>query len=498
MQDEDEIVRELRELAMYNKKPTSKEIKRRHDELRDKLEIKRGILYHKWTVKNGVNQGDEVRQLVVPRKAKEEILREFHDEKHAGHMGMNTTFARVREMYWWPRMNADVKRWVKTCDKCQRMTNPTQKVGLLQPTTSETLQGRRRWAIDILGPYPTTRSGEEYIMVMIDVNDGWPEAFAMKRHTTQEVIDIWRNELVPRHGVPDEILTDRGTEFLSNEAMSFYETYGIKKKSTTAFHPQTDGAAEALVKKIKNVLKKTCERWSSWKEDLPEALMALRSAPRAVTGTSAFELRHGYKMTLPMYLKSPVVREDVVDREMWKRKREKFRFILDEQAEKMKKYYDQGRVRVNYKPRDLVLLREMTAGPRDEQWSGPFEVAKMQSEGVVLVRDFKDNLLGSRHPVVAIAQTKPYYSRERIGEQSEDGVEAITGHKKKKQQYAFRIKWSNGETTWEPESNLVDYNAEDEEPAVVNEALLRYVANIPSLRARFQKRWKLSEDGWTS
>ena len=67
------------------------------------------------------------------------------------------------------------------------------------------------------------------------------------------------------------------------------------------------------------------------------------------------------------------------------------------------------------------MLREIRAGPRDERWIGPYEVAKMQSEGVGLVRDFRGNVLGTGHPA--------------IKEQPEDEVSEIIGHKKRKRRH---------------------------------------------------------------
>ena len=173
-------------------------------------------------------------------------------------------------------MNSDIRKWVMSCDRCQRVKDPQTKLGLLQPTTSGTLQGKTRWALDVLGPLPKTATGEQFILVMIDVTDGWPEAFALKEHVAGEVVRVLSTELVPRHGIPDEILTDRGSEFLAAEAMRFYQSYGITKKSTTAFHPQADGAAEALVKKIKG----------GAPEELPKLVQMERRSSRGLNGVT--------------------------------------------------------------------------------------------------------------------------------------------------------------------------------------------------------------------
>jgi len=153
------------------------------------------------------------------------------------------------------------------------------------------------------------------------------------------------------------------------------------------------------------------------------------------------------------------------------------REILDEEAEKMKEYFDRGRREEEYEPGDLILLKDVVAGPRDDKWIGPFEVSKMQSQGVVLLRDYKDNKLGLRHPAVAIALTKRYHEREAQQPVEEHQVEKVTGHKKKRQQHWFRVLWSDGNETWEPENNLVDYD-EDETTtrATVNQALLDFIS----------------------
>ena len=94
--------------------------------------------------------------------------------------------------------------------------------------------------MDFAGPLPKTKSGCEYFLIIIDYATSWIEAYATKKQnsaTVQQCLENW----IHRYGLMENIITDGGTPFVSKESMSFYKERGVKKHTTSSYHPQSDG-----------------------------------------------------------------------------------------------------------------------------------------------------------------------------------------------------------------------------------------------------------------
>ena len=100
----------------------------------------------------------------------------------------------------------------------------------------------------------------------------WPEVFATPDQTSLTIAELLVNNVISRHGVPAELLSDRGTAFLSKIMIDVYKLLGIKKANTTAYHPQTDGLVERFHRTLTDMLAKRIQR--SGKEQLLYVLFA--------------------------------------------------------------------------------------------------------------------------------------------------------------------------------------------------------------------------------
>ena len=120
-------------------------------------------------------------------------------------------------------------------------------------------------AADILGPLPTTRTGNKYILVVSNYFTRWTEAYGVNTH-----VDEW----ICRFGAPETIHTDQGRNF---EAVLFSEMcqlLGIHKTRTTPYHPQSDGLVERLNHTLLTMLSiRTHEDQERWDEYLPECMI---------------------------------------------------------------------------------------------------------------------------------------------------------------------------------------------------------------------------------
>ena len=154
--------------------------------------------------------------------------------------------------------------------------------------------------MDIVGPLPRSSSGKWYILVICDYATRYPEAVALRTIDANAVAE----ELLTffsRVGVPEEILTDQGTNFMSQLLSEAYRLLKIKPIRTTPYHPQTDGLVERFNGTLKAMLKKAAsEDGRDWDRLLPYLLFAYREVPQASTGFSPFELLYGHNVRGPL------------------------------------------------------------------------------------------------------------------------------------------------------------------------------------------------------
>ena len=112
--------------------------------------------------------------------------------------------------------------------------------------------------MDIVGPLPRTRRGNRFILVVSDYATRYPEAVPLRNITAPKVAEVLI-DLFSRHGVPEEILTDQGTNFTSALLGELYRLIGVKALRTSPYHPQTDGLVERFNCTLKSMLRKTLE-----------------------------------------------------------------------------------------------------------------------------------------------------------------------------------------------------------------------------------------------
>jgi len=69
--------------------------------------------------------------------------------------------------------------------------------------------------MDILGPFPSSVTGNKYLLVIVDCFIKWVEAFPLKKARPSVIVEVFVNQVVSRHGVSLEIHTDQGKNFES-------------------------------------------------------------------------------------------------------------------------------------------------------------------------------------------------------------------------------------------------------------------------------------------
>ena len=156
-----------------------------------------------------------------------------------------------------------------------------------------------RVSVDIL-EMPQTERGNRYVIVFIDYLTKWVEAYTKEDQTSETIVRLLVDNVVCRHGVPGELLSDRGANLLSSLIIDVYKLLGMRKLNTTAYHPQGDGLVEIFNRTLQAMLAKHAQEFgSAWDLHLQQLLFAYQSRPHASTGESPFYLLYGCDPQFP-------------------------------------------------------------------------------------------------------------------------------------------------------------------------------------------------------
>ena len=159
------------------------------------------MLYRKWETEDG--HGTRL-QLVLLRSLVPDVLSALHNAPSVGHLGVTKTVKRVRERFYWYGLRHDVEHWCRQCEKCVKRKFP-------QTTTRAPLVSScpgypfKRIALEIMGPLPTTESGQKYILVVGDYFSKWTEAFPLLNQEAKTVAEKLVHEVIARYGAPEKI-----------------------------------------------------------------------------------------------------------------------------------------------------------------------------------------------------------------------------------------------------------------------------------------------------
>ena len=404
------------------------------------------------------------------------IMQSHHDSPTSGHFGQAKTFELISREFYWPQMRKFINQYIQSCDVCCRNKLPRHKpVGPLQPLpVPET-----PWSsvsMDFIMDLPQS-SNFNAILVVVD-------RFSKMSHflptttkvTAEETADIYFQQVFRLHGFPNDIVSDRGTQFTSKFWSRLMELCAIKQNMSTAYHPQTDGQTERVNQILEQYLRIFCNyQQDNWQSLLTLAEFTYNNTKHASTTISPFFANYGYHPRFQLRVtnenKSPSAESYV---ETLRKVHIAMQEDLKLAQENYKKYYDRRvQKQPNYEIGQRVwLLRKNVSTTRpssklDFKRLGPYKILNIIGQAKLAVKlDLPPTM--KIHPVFHVSLLEPYHENTIQGRQQapppsvtiqgqeEWVVKEVLDSRLRRNRLEYLVEWDGwtpADRTWEPASN---------------------------------------------
>jgi len=403
-------------------------------------------------------------QILVPQSKITAVLQRYHDHKLAGHLGITKTLNRIKTRFIWPKMEKDIQNYVATCDICQKRKSFTNKRAPLQslPIVSRIWE---RIACDIIGPITNRTSRYEHILTILEYETRYAKAFPLKNIESSTIAKIIIDNIILEHGLPSQILTDRGSNLISGAMKDICDTLRIEQIKTTAYHPQTDGLVEKFNGTLGNMLASYVhENPASWPSYLKFVVFAYNTSVHASTKETPFYLLFGHDPLEPSDPLPPNrARDNYVNDNVfhfnWRTARDLAKLHLEAAQGSQKYYYDlTSSPTLKFNIGDKVIIREMRVGlgKFHLRWDGPYIITKLLPPVNCSIKK-PDSLTDI---VVHVNRLRPY--RERQSMSASTDREAQENH-----------------SSSDDSDSSSEYNPADDSQASLDDLSQHHVASTP-------------------
>ena len=117
---------------------------------------------------------------------------------------------------------------------------------------------------------------------MVDAHSKWTEAVPMTTITASRTIKALQ-ALFARYGLPEQLVSDNGPQFTSDDFAQFMRANGIKHILCAPYHPSSNGLAERFIQTFKRVMKAGDKDGQRIITQLSRFLLRYRSTPHSIT-----------------------------------------------------------------------------------------------------------------------------------------------------------------------------------------------------------------------
>ena len=432
-------------------------------------------------------------RLFVPQPLRADILHSRHDQFTAGHPGRNRTLGLVSRDYSWPGINTYVRRYVEACDTCARIKIPRHKpFGLLKPLEIP----ERPWraiTMDFIVKLPLSHGYDSIWVVCDRLTRAAHFLPCREAMNAPELAWLFLDRIFRLHGLPDSIVSDRGSLFVSKFWKELTSRLSISVDTSTAYHPQTDGLTERTNQTLETYLRAYCSyQQDDWVDYLPLAEFAFNNLENSSLKQTPFFANYGFHPTFePQVTERSTVPAAADLASRLEQIHTELRAELEHAQALQSQYYDEKRLPApELQQGQLVwLLRRniKTTRPSDKldhRRLGPYRI--IRKIGTSSYHLQLPSYLSRLHPVFHVSLLEPYKDPSEFHPHADPtpfelvvdndpslSIHSILDCRKVGHRYEYLVHFKNSsdsEDAWIPLSDI---------PTTYNELLERYHRRHP-------------------
>lgn len=360
--------------------------------------------------------GETEERYLVPSDYREELLKSYHNDITAGHLGVNKTFHRLADRFYWPRMRQDIKNYVTACHTCQqyKISNlgPSGHMAIREPV----LTPFKMICADLAGPLPMTPEKYRYVLTIVDLATKYVIAKPLRTATADSIVNIFNNDVNLIHGSPQVILTDNGSQFAGKTFKKYCESINSKLHLIPRHFPSAN-PCERYIKTLKTMMSIYAkEDQRNWGKNLQYLTFAINTSRNETTGFTPTRLVFGRELRSQYELAADVQDGKCTefdplkyDQELQGSLKKIFNHVRESASKAMTtqaKLYNLRRRDGNQFPVGSIVWKKnfpkSNAGERVtaklcEKYQGPFQVTHVWSPTQVELADLKGNNKGRWH-----------------------------------------------------------------------------------------------------
>ena len=428
------------------------------------LHVKDDVMYHNECV-------------IPPKEQRKSIMDRCHS---MGHFGIDNTCRRILEEYWWPTLYHDVKLHIADCRACAEYSNDVGPKRIPRAPRVIVAQGVGDIvSMDYSGPFTETSRGKVMMLMFTDHTSKYKEAFATKDKSAVTTARHLFYDWICRFGPPIILLSDQGKEFCNQVMDEVRKLSSIVQKTTSGYHPETNGLSEKSNDIIESALRKFTDgdngNWDLW---LPFILLCDRTRIHKAIGHTPMFMMFGRECLLFKDYRNTSEGVDPDSPEHIQKRLFHIRHLIDviepSIVEDLNTKKAEADAALEHTPGipigTYVQLKRMTHNTKlSRRYQGLYQIEARTSEGNYKLQSIQGRPLPTPvHPnrirVITSYIARELLSHPEFNPPDEDDenvfeVEEIRDHRSSVRRgrttLEYLVKWLGfNEETWEPEENI--------------------------------------------
>ena len=332
--------------------------------------------------------------LWLPEFYRKEALCEAHDQMFAGHNAAQKSYLKLTSSYFWPNVYVHILKHTQTCLRCQQRKLSRQKKPPLAPLPIPD-QPNIRIHADLFGPMLGSDKKSAYILCITDAFTKYAVVVKIDNKDAETVAKAIFNNWFCKFGIPAQIHTDGGKEFVNKLSAELFELLNVQHSKTSPYHPQCNSQVEVFNKTVKKYLASYVDDSTlNWDEWLPALMLAYNTSYHSTIATTPFELLFGVKPRLPSLPAPDIERHHYGETiaaerfQMLQQARQLAQQTAAAQGEKYKTNYDKQSSPHTFQIGQKVWLSDSTSIGKNAKltpnWIGPYEIVDINDTNAKL------------------------------------------------------------------------------------------------------------------